>query len=112
MREGLEHEKTASAETDLELSVASEWFIQAAPGLLRQCLEGTRYDNENDARAHRQGPLFKGTTGLDLEHWGFWKRRLEEVRPVATSDEVKAKIDEAVRCMTAAEKAFAEAELK
>lgn len=112
MEQALEEELSPNAATDLGLSVASEWAIHTGPALLRKCLVERRVVTEGEKRSRRPGPLFTGHGALNLERWGFWKRRFEELRPVVTGEEAIASIDQAIQSMAAAATAFAKADLK
>ena len=114
MRQALEEDlsPTSSTATDLRLSVASEWAIHAGRALLRKCLAERRDVTEDDKRSRGPGPLFTGHGALNLERWGFWKRRFEELRPVVTGEEAVASVDQAIQSMAAAARAFAQADLK
>lgn len=112
MRQALEEDLGPGAATDLKLSVASEWAIHAGRALLRQCLVERRDVTGGDKRSHGPGPLYAGRGALNLERWGFWKRRFEELRPAVTGEETAASVDQAIQCMAAAATAFAQADLK
>ena len=112
MRQALEEDLSPNVATDLRLSVASEWAIHAGPALLRKCLVERRDVTEGDKRSHGPGPLYTGQGALNLERWGFWKRRFEELRPVVSGEEAVASVDQAIQCMAAAATAFARADLK
>lgn len=83
---------------DCQVAVASEWLIQAAPKLLRENLRG-----ESGTPHKSRGTLWHGAPGLGAERWGFWKRRLGEVR-----GNVKTPV--ALSYLEQAEKAMADAE--
>ncbi|KAH8735997.1 hypothetical protein BGZ61DRAFT_90106 [Ilyonectria robusta] len=112
MRQALEEDLSPNAATDLRLSVASEWAIHAGPALLRKCLVERRDVTEGDKRSRGPGPLYTGHGALNLERWGFWKRRFEELRLVVTGEEAVASVDQAIQCMAAAATALAQADLK
>ncbi|KAG9255717.1 uncharacterized protein F5Z01DRAFT_673018 [Emericellopsis atlantica] len=94
MRQALEEDLNPNnAATDLRLSVASEWAIHSGPVLLRKCLVERRDITEGDKKSRGPGPLYTGHGGLNLERWGFWKRRFEELRPVVAGEEAVARVD-------------------
>ena len=91
--------------TDNRVAVASEWVIQSGPDLLRRCLLSSVLD-EAETRSYSAGALYAGHPGLCLERWGFWKRRLGEIRDKVSESAMRS-VDEAVESMTAAETALA-----
>ncbi|KAF7554204.1 hypothetical protein G7Z17_g3063 [Cylindrodendrum hubeiense] len=98
LREGLEEELSPGEVADCGVAAASEWLIQAAPALLRLCLIDEDDLDEPIRRSNRAGSLFKGNPGLNLERWGFWKRRLGEVRGTV-SEETALSVDKALESM-------------
>ncbi|KAH6892487.1 hypothetical protein B0T10DRAFT_547238 [Thelonectria olida] len=105
LRHGLEEDASPGPDTDCRVAAASEWLIQAGPNLLRRCLLRTNF-NEAQKRSYRAGAIYSGHAGLNLERWGFWKRRLGEVQSVV-DEEAAASVDEAVKTMTMAAAALA-----
>lgn len=101
MRHGLEEELSPGSSTDCRVAVASEWAIQAGPAFLRLCLIERSDFDELQRRSHRAGSLYAGHPGLSLERWGFWKRRLGEVRHMV-GEQAGASVDQAIQRMTAA----------
>lgn len=80
LREGLEDVLGSdSHENDCKIAVASEWIIQAGPKLLRETLLNEDI-SEAEKRAYSGCELWTGLPGLNTERWGFWKRRLAEVK--------------------------------
>ncbi|KAK1754087.1 hypothetical protein QBC47DRAFT_385593 [Echria macrotheca] len=83
---------------DNRVAVASEWLIHASPVLLKLCLLD---DLEEDLhKSTRVGIHFPGHPGFNLERWGFWKRRLEELRS-SVSIEVATSVEQAIESMRA-----------
>ncbi|KAL2757650.1 hypothetical protein ACRALDRAFT_1074608 [Sodiomyces alcalophilus JCM 7366] len=107
LKHGLEQEMSASEPTDCRVAVASEWLVHASPLLLRRCLEEMGELNDLQKRSYSPGDLFPGYAGLNAERWGFWKRRLAEVRPLV-GDDTAARVDLAIRRMTEAATAIAQ----
>ena len=105
LRHGLEEEMNPGPSTDNRVAVASEWVIQSGPDLLRRCLLSSVLD-EAETRSYSAGALYAGHPGLCLERWGFWKRRLGEIRDKVSESAMRS-VDEAVESMTAAETALA-----
>ncbi|KAK3317443.1 hypothetical protein B0T19DRAFT_479526 [Cercophora scortea] len=108
LREALEDDLTdakgncSPAEAvDNRLAVASEWLIHAGPLLLKESPPESEEPGERQKRAYRGGPLFSGRPGFDIERWGYWKRRLEELRPTLGAS-VAPSVDRAVQSMKAA----------
>ncbi|KAF4847375.1 hypothetical protein CGCSCA4_v005517 [Colletotrichum siamense] len=101
--------KMLCPEAVTRVAVAAEFFIQAAPVILKQSL--TWYDgdpvDDSTQRVFRAGPLFPGTFGFNLERWGFWKRRLGELRSLLGDEEVEKNVDEALGKMSAVEVSIA-----
>ncbi|KAK2757432.1 hypothetical protein CKAH01_05689 [Colletotrichum kahawae] len=93
------------------VAVAAEWLIHASPILLREALSwGSRpLLDDLDRRVFCSGSLFSGDPGLDLERWGFWKRRLNGLRGrLGNGEETRQRVEEAVASMSAAECAAAQ----
>ncbi|KAI9763504.1 MAG: hypothetical protein M1840_000457 [Geoglossum simile] len=105
LRHGLEEEMSPGPSTDSRVAAAGEWIIQSGQDLLRRCLLNSAL-NEAEARSYSAGALYAGNPGLCLERWGFWKRRLGEMRGKVGESAMRS-IDEAVESMTAAEMAIA-----
>lgn len=108
LREGLEAELGPDQhENDCKIAVACEWIIQAGPKLLRETLI-----NENDLDEQRKkslsgGELWAGLPGLTTERWGFWKRRLAEVKAGVKTQLTLDYIEHAERAMTDVERKLA-----
>ncbi|KAI8300355.1 hypothetical protein K4K59_001684 [Colletotrichum sp. SAR11_240] len=101
--------KMLCPEAVTRVAVAAEFFIQAAPVILKQSLTWYDGDPVDDSiqRIFRAGPLFPGTFGFNLERWGFWKRRLGELRSLLGDEEVEKNVDEALGKMSAVEVSIA-----
>lgn len=107
LREGLETKLGPdSHENDCKIAVASEWIIQAGPKLLRETLL-----NEDISEAEKTAlvghELWTGMPGLSTERWGFWKRRLAELKPSVKTQPALDYLEHAQRVMTAVEKDLA-----
>lgn len=88
------------------VGVASEWLTHAGPAILKQCLVDKSEELDPDARrSFAAGVYFLGYPGFNLERWGFWKRRLRELRPVV-GEGVAMSVARAIETMVAAEKAL------
>ncbi|KAG8157829.1 hypothetical protein KVR01_012491 [Diaporthe batatas] len=107
LREGLETKLGPNShENDCKIAVASEWIIQAGPELLVETLLNEDI-SEAEKRAYCGHELWTGMPGLSTERWGFWKRRLGEVKPSVKSRPALAYLENAERVMTAVEKDLA-----
>lgn len=107
LREGLEDVLGPdSHENDCKIAVASEWIIQAGPKLLRETLLNHELD-EAEERAYSGCKLWAGSPGLNTERWGFWKRRLAELKPSVKTQLTLDYLEHAQRVMTAVEKDLA-----
>lgn len=93
---------------DHRVRCACEWFVQAAHRLLKDSLLGVLSDDQV-LNAFKGGALFTGIRGMSVERWGFWKRRLIEMRKDDQNETLCASIDEALEAMTAVEKTAADA---
>jgi len=107
LRNGLEglkaEDKSASeAVVNTRILVATEWIIQGGRGLLRESLLNALSREPSSGSPWSGGPLFPGARGFNLERWGFWKRRLGELRKTVVESSQKS-IGEAVELMTALE---------
>jgi hypothetical protein len=102
--EGLKAEDKSAPEAvvNARILVATEWIIKGGRGLLRESLLNALSHEPNSGSPWSGGPLFPGARGFNLERWGFWKRRLGELRKAAVESSQKL-IDEAVELMTALE---------
>lgn len=109
LRNGLEEDDDVPQPiADARIRVACEWVIQSRWRLLQLSLLNSRSTEPEDAThgsPYRGGALYSGTRGFNLERWGFWKRRLAELRKDVGDI---APIDEALEMMTAAEKEAAD----
>ncbi|KAH0440655.1 hypothetical protein CcaCcLH18_02325 [Colletotrichum camelliae] len=97
--------KTLCPEAVTRVTVAAEFFIQAAPTMLQESLlwhTGGPFDDSTQ-RVFRAGPLFPGAFGFNLERWGFWKRRLGESRSHLGDEEAEKNVDEALEKMSVVE---------
>ena len=109
LRDGLEGPQAEETETSAPVAVintrvlvATEWIIRGGRGLLRESLLNSLSHEPRSGKPWNGGPLFPGARGFNLERWGFWKRRLGELRKDAVESSQNA-IDEAVELMTALE---------
>jgi hypothetical protein len=96
---------------DMKVRVACEWVTVAGKALLVECLRNCCEDHPNggsQGRPYGPGSLFQGAVGFGLERWGFWKRRLVEVK-ATVGEEVHGSIDKALAKMKAVEKEAFEA---
>jgi hypothetical protein len=103
--EGLKAEEKYAPEAviNTRILVATEWIIQGGRrGLLRESLLNALSHEPNSGSPWSGGPLFPGARGFNLERWGFWKRRLGDLRN-ATVESSSKPVDEAVELITALE---------
>lgn len=115
LRAGLESDPTKDdegkplpqASVDTKVRVAAEWIIRARYRLWKDSLLGVWADS-TETRAYIGGDLIPGTNGLNLERWGFWKRRLAEVRDVVQDQAASDAVGQALGVMTAYETKAAE----
>ncbi|KAK0639676.1 hypothetical protein B0T16DRAFT_423561 [Cercophora newfieldiana] len=106
LRQGLEDDLSEEAKGDCtpaeavdnRVAVASEWLIHAGPALLKLSLLEDQELDDALRRSYRPGVLFSGNPGFNLERWGFWKRRLGELRS-EVGEEVVLSVDKAVEIM-------------
>src|SRR5207237_472557 len=91
---------------DNRVAVASKWFIHAGLTLLKLCLLDRQDLDEDLRRSARVGAHFHGHPGFNLERWGFWKRRLEELRSTAGSG-VAPSVERAIESIRASAVALA-----
>ncbi|KAG8156781.1 hypothetical protein KVR01_013386 [Diaporthe batatas] len=104
LREGLEDRFGADAdENDCKVAVACEWVIQAGRRILYETLQNQEYDKA-EKRSYRGLNLFTGYPGLNTERWGFWKRRLDEVKPEVKTQLTLRYVEDAKRAMKTIEK--------
>lgn len=116
LRAGLEGDVTKDnegkplpqASVDTKVRVAAEWIIRAGDRLWKDSLLGVWADS-TETRAYVGGDLIPATNGLNLERWGFWKRRFAEVRGVVQDQGATDAVRQALEVMTAWEKKAAEA---
>lgn len=113
LRSGLEgaveeEKHTPEAVANIRILVATEWIIYDGRALLQESLLNGLSHEPTSGQPWRGGPLFPGTRGFNLERWGFWKRRLGELRESAV-DSTQKKIDEAVELMKVTEAEAAKA---
>lgn len=85
---------------DNRVAVASEWLTHAGPALVNQSLLESQDLDEGLQKSYRAGALFTGHPGFNIERWGFWKRRLGELRPTV-GKEVALSVDRAIESMEA-----------
>jgi len=113
LRKGLEDDLTQAKgdcspadAVDNRVAVASEWLIHAGPALLQLCLLDRQDLDEDLRRSARVGVHFHGHPGFNLERWGFWKRRLEELH--STGSGVAPSVEQAIESMRASAVALAD----
>jgi hypothetical protein len=107
LREGLEAVLGPDRhENDCKIAVACEWIIQAGPKLLRYALLNDDLD-EDMKRILRGYELWTGFPGMNTERWGFWKRRLVEVKPSVKTRLTLDYLEHAERVMTTVERDLA-----
>lgn len=107
LREGLEDVLGPdSYENDGKIAVASEWIIQAGPKLLHESLLNADI-SEAEKTAYSGGKLWTGLSGLNTERWGFWRRRLAEVKLSVKSQLTLDYVERAQGVMMKAEKDLA-----
>lgn len=118
LRSGLEGDATKDdqgkplpqASVDTRVRVAAEWIIRAGDKLWRDSLLGVwAEETAETGRAYVGGRLIPATRGLNLERWGFWKRRFAEVREHVQEGAARDAVGRALEAMTALEKKAAEA---
>lgn len=98
------------ASVDARVRVAAEWIIRAGDRLWRDSLLGVwAEETASTGRAYIGGKLIPATRGLNLERWGFWKRRFAEVREDVQEAAARDAVGRALEVMTALEKKTAEA---
>ncbi|KAI1759616.1 hypothetical protein GGR53DRAFT_513059 [Hypoxylon sp. FL1150] len=111
LKEGLEGEPKDDdrPEPETRLQVSCEWVVQSGRRLMRESLLDTYADPKEKLETRHYnpysiGPLFTGLRGFTLERWGFWKRRLLELRDEKIYGEITYKLmDEAIEVMTTIE---------
>ncbi|OTA57943.1 hypothetical protein K449DRAFT_467541 [Hypoxylon sp. EC38] len=114
--DGLEGERETNDRPGPEtrIQVACEWVVQSGRRLMRESLLNTFADpleklESRYSNPYSIGPLFTGSRGFSPERWGFWKRRLIELREDESySESTYESIDEAVDAMTRIEKEIAD----
>ena len=98
-----ENEKLSPHFVDARVRVACAWIKFNSRNLLRNSLLNIATVKPDRSNPFATYPLFQGSVGFTLERWGFWKRRLMEIRRDA-DESLRAPIDEAVQIMTDLEK--------
>jgi hypothetical protein len=93
----------AQAILDTRVRVAAEWVICAGETLWKDSLLGVWAD-DTGTRAYVGGGLIPATRGLNLERWGFWKRRFGEVRAAVKDQAAGDAVGRALEVMTMLEK--------
>lgn len=94
-----EKEATKQSEKDTLLRTSCEWVENAGKALVEQGRQGRPLDSMEE-RALRPGALFESTkAGLSPERWSFWRERLAELGPGASTDELKERTQRAVSLM-------------
>ncbi|KAI1460134.1 hypothetical protein F4805DRAFT_418241 [Annulohypoxylon moriforme] len=112
LSEGLEGEPKDDdrPEPETRLQVSCEWIVHSGWRLIRESLLNSYTDPKEKLESRYSnpysiGPLFTGLRGFSLERWGFWKRRLFELREDNIYGEITYKsIDEAIEVMTGIER--------
>lgn len=105
LRNGLEEDDEETKQipvAEARIRTVCEWVTQSGVRLLQESLNNTFRDSPegpNQGTPYRPGVLFKGTNGFSLERWGFWKRRLTELRRdhEALQDDIEAAVAEMER---------------
>ncbi|KAK5651610.1 hypothetical protein OQA88_11883 [Cercophora sp. LCS_1] len=92
---------TPAEAVDNRIAVASEWLIHSGPALHKQCLLESQDLDDALRRSYRAGTHFSGHSGFNIERWGFWGRRLGELRPTA-GGHIASKVSQAIESMSAA----------
>lgn len=86
----------------MHLETSCEWLIHAGKALYVQGKKGEQLE-AFEARALKSGSLLEGQAGATPERWQFWKKRLEELAPEASSADVKGRIDKVLEHMKSVE---------
>jgi len=110
LRNGLEENEHDMGPVSTRVLIASEWILQSGRRLLQESLLNSLSTEPEDAThgsPYRGGSLYSGAKGFGLERWGFWKRRLTELRK-DVGESIHASINEAVEMMTKLEMEVAE----
>ncbi|KAE9374116.1 hypothetical protein N431DRAFT_454918 [Stipitochalara longipes BDJ] len=108
LRNGLEEDKRDSGSMSIintRVLVASEWIVQSGRRLLQESMLNslsTALEDATHGSPYRGGSLYSGVKRFGLERWGFWKRRLMELRKDA-NESIHVSINEAVEMMTKSE---------
>lgn len=102
LRAGLEEPAQSAANKDLHLTTACEWLTHAAKALHEEGKQGKELE-AFEARALKSGSLLEGQAGATPERWQFWKKRLGELAPEASSTDLKARIDKVIEHMNSVE---------
>lgn len=84
---------------DARLRVACVWLTYNSRHLLQYSLQNLQTEKPLGHNSYHTGPKFHGSIGYTLERWGFWKRRLIEIRK-DTDESVGAIVDGAVKVMS------------
>ncbi len=81
MRKALEEtlDNQTAVQVDLQIAMANEWLKRSGHFLLFSAVRDQEL-NDSDKRALAAGPLFAGEPGSNPERWGFWKRRLGQIK--------------------------------
>ena len=90
---------------DIKVKVACEWITLAGEALFVECLRNSCEDHPNGGSRgtpYGPGPLFQGKVGFGLERWGFWKRRIAEIK-ATVGEELYKSVDKALEKMKAVE---------
>ncbi|KAI3391797.1 hypothetical protein diail_6787 [Diaporthe ilicicola] len=106
--EGDEGKPLPQASVDTKVRVAAEWIIGAGDRLWKDSLLGV-WAEVTETHAWVGGKLIPATRGMNLERWGFWKRRFAEVRDDVRDQAASDAVGRALEIMTGLEKQAAEA---
>lgn len=98
LRAGLEEPLTSASAKDLHLATASAWLTHAGKALHTEAALGVKPEGQ-EAKILQGGSLIKEVTGNTTERWQFWKKRLAELAPEASSADVKAEVQTATAAM-------------
>lgn len=79
---------------------ASKWFQYAGEFLLEQSKSHYRAEDEMFARVTRPGKLFRGSPGMSLERFQFWRGRLEGLSQGPEDETVTKQAKEAAEIAT------------
>ncbi|OQN96283.1 hypothetical protein B0A51_18947, partial [Rachicladosporium sp. CCFEE 5018] len=101
LRAALEENWVVAENADTKVAVACEWIVHSGQRILQLCLQ-EREMGETALRSEGPGILFAGLPGTNLERWGFWTRRLKELRG-QVCEAVHMSVDQALEAIRSAE---------